>query len=178
VPIAEDDEGKAVIGSRILRDGLFAGIKDPGENGKRRSVFLSSKRSMQLNLLNTFDLPEMKPNCQQRTVSTVTPQALLLLNDSWVVEAAQRMSERLWSTTASPEERIHMAFNLAFCVDANPAELASCQAFVQKQAELFRNDPDEKWQQTVKEQTDAPERRGFASLCQMLMASNRFLYLE
>ncbi len=61
VPIAEDDEGKAVIGSRILRDGLFAGIKDPGDDGKRRSVFLSSKRSMQLNLLSTFDLPEMKP---------------------------------------------------------------------------------------------------------------------
>jgi hypothetical protein len=178
VPVAEDDEGKAVIGSRILRDGLFAGIKDPGDNGKRRSVFLSSQRSLQLNLLNTFDLPEMKPNCQQRSVSTVTPQALLLMNDAWVVEAAEKMSERLWSTAATSDERIQKAFNLAFCVDADPAELASCQTFIKQQADLFRNDPDEKWQQKIKEQPDAPERRSLASLCQMLMASNRFLYLE
>lgn len=178
VPVAEDDEGKAVIGSRILRDGLFAGIKDPGDSGKRRSVFLSSQRSLQLNLLNTFDLPEMKPNCQQRSVSTVTPQALLMMNDAWVVEAAEKMSERLWSTAASPEERIQNAFNLAFCVDADPAELASCQMFIKQQADLFRIDPDEKWQQRIKEQPDAPDRRGLASLCQMLIASNRFLYLE
>ena len=178
VPVAEDDEGKAVIGSRILRDGLFAGIKDPGDNGKRRSVFLSSQRSLQLNLLNTFDLPEMKPNCQQRSVSTVTPQALLLMNDAWVVEAAEKMSERLWSTAATSDERIQKAFNLAFCVDADPAELASCQTFIKQQADLFRNDPDEKWQQKIKEQPYAPERRSLASLCQMLMASNRFLYLE
>lgn len=178
VPIAEDDEGKAVIGTRILRDGLFAGIKDPGDNGKRRSVFLSSQRSLQLNLLNTFDLPEMKPNCQQRSVSTVAPQALLLMNDAWVVEAAEKMSERLWSTAATQDERIHKAFNLAFGVDADPAELASCLSFVKQQAGLFSADPDEKWQQKIKEQPDAPERRGLASLCQMLMASNRFLYLE
>lgn len=178
VPIAEDDEGKAVIGTRILRDGLFAGIKDPGEDGKRRSVFLSSQRSLQLNLLNTFDLPEMKPNCQQRSVSTVAPQALLLMNDSWVVEAAEKMSERLWSTAATPDERIHKAFTLAFGVEANPAEVASCLSFVKQQSELFRADPEEKWQQKIKEQPDAPERRGLASLCQMLMASNRFLYLE
>ncbi|MFN7877777.1 MAG: PSD1 and planctomycete cytochrome C domain-containing protein [Pirellula sp.] len=178
VPIAEDDEGKAVIGTRILRDGLFAGIKDPGEDGKRRSIFLSSQRSLQLNLLSTFDLPEMKPNCQQRSVSTVAPQALLLMNDSWVVEAAEKMSERLWSTAANPDERIHKAFTLAFGVEANPAEVASCLSFVKQQSELFRADPEEKWQQKIKEQPDAPERRGLASLCQMLMASNRFLYLE
>jgi hypothetical protein len=178
VPIAEDDEGKAVIGSRVLRDGLFAGIKDPGDNGKRRSVFLSSQRTLQLNLLNTFDLPEMKPNCQQRSVSTVAPQALLLMNDAWVVEAAEKMSERLWSSEPSSVERIQKAFQLAFCVDADPAELASCQTFIEKQAELFRSDPDEKWQQKIMEQPDAPQRRGLASLCQMLMASNRFLYLE
>ncbi len=120
----------------------------------------------------------MKPNCQQRSVSTVAPQALLLMNDAWVVEAAEKMSERLWSTAATPDERIHKAFILAFGVEANPAELVDCLSFVQQQSELFRSDPEKKWQQKIKEQPDAPERRGLASLCQMLMASNRFLYLE
>lgn len=178
IPVAEDDEGKAVIGSRILRDGLFAGIKDPGDAGKRRSIYLSYQRSLQLNLLQTFDLPEMKPNCQQRTVSTVTPQSLLLMNDAWVVEAAERMSERIWSSGGSSEQRAEQAFELAFSTKPKPAELEACVQFTQSQAELFRKDADEKWQKKIAEQPDAPDRRGLASLCQMLMASNRFLYLE
>lgn len=178
IPVAEDDEGKAVIGSRILRDGLFAGIKDPGDGGKRRSIYLSYQRSLQLNLLQTFDLPEMKPNCQQRTVSTVTPQALLLMNDAWVVEAAERMSERIWSSGGSIEQRAEQAFELAFSTKPKPSELDACVRFSQSQTELFRQDKDEKWQKKIAEQPDAPDRRGLASLCQMLMASNRFLYLD
>ncbi|AMV30985.1 Planctomycete cytochrome C [Pirellula sp. SH-Sr6A] len=178
IPVAEDDEGKAVIGSRILRDGLFAGIKDPGENGKRRSIYLSSQRSMQLSLLQTFDFPEMKPNCQQRTVSTVTPQALLLMNDAWVVQAAEQMSERIWSEGGAPEARAQTAFELALGVAPKPTELAGCLEFVLHQSDLFRKDTDEKWQKKIAEQPDAPDRRGLASLCQMLIASNRFLYLE
>jgi hypothetical protein len=178
IPVAEDDEGKAVIGSRILRDGLFAGIKDPGEGGKRRSIYLSFQRSLQLNLLQTFDLPEMKPNCQQRTVSTVTPQALLLMNDAWVVEAAERMSERIWSSGGSPEIRAEQAFELALSTRPRSSELVACVQFMQSQADLFRKDSDEKWQKKIAEQPDAPDRRGLASLCQILMASNRFLYLE
>ncbi|XZE44799.1 PSD1 and planctomycete cytochrome C domain-containing protein [Pirellulaceae bacterium SH467] len=177
-PVAEDDEGKAVIGSRILRDGLFAGIKDPGENGKRRSIYLSSQRSMQLSLLQTFDLPEMKPNCQQRTVSTVTPQALLLMNDAWVVQAAEQMSERIWSEGGSPETRAQAAFERALGVAPKPSELSGCLDFAMNQSELFRKDTDEKWQKKIAKQPDAPDRRGLASLCQMLIASNRFLYLE
>lgn len=178
VPVAEDDEGKAVIGTRLLQDGLFAGIKDAGDQARRRSLYLSTQRSLQLNLLQTFDLPEMKPNCQQRSLSTVTPQALLLMNDSWVVQAAQAMSERLWQASSEPEERLRLAYELAFASEINAEEIAACQTFITGQAELFRQDSDTAWQQQLQEQPEAAERRAWASLCQMLMASNRFLYLE
>ncbi len=100
------------------------------------------------------------------------------MNDSWVVDAAEKMSDRLWSTAPTEDERILKAFKLTFSVDPNLAELASCKSFLQQQTDFFRNDSEEKWQQKLKEQPDAPERRALASLCQMLMASNRFLYLE
>lgn len=178
VPVAEDDEGKAVIGTRLLQDGLFAGIKDAGEQSRRRSLYLSTQRALQLNLLHTFDLPEMKPNCHLRSLSTVTPQALLLMNDSWVVQAAQAMSDRLWSSSDQAEQRLRLAFELAFTSEVTPEEISACLDFVAGQAELFRQDPDATWQQQLQEQPEAAERRAWASLCQMLMASNRFLYLE
>lgn len=178
VPVAEDDEGKAVIGTRLLQDGLFAGIKDAGEQARRRSLYLSTQRALQLNLLHTFDLPEMKPNCHQRSLSTVTPQALLLMNDSWVVQAAQAMSDRLWLSSDQAEERLRLAFELAYTSEVTPEEISACLEFVAGQAELFRQDPEAKWQQQLQEQPEAAERRAWASLCQMLMASNRFLYLE
>jgi hypothetical protein len=120
----------------------------------------------------------MKPNCQQRSLSTVTPQALLLMNDAWVVQAAQAMSDRLWQAQDQAEDRVRLAFELAFSSEVTPEETHACLAFVAAQTELFRQDPDATWQQQLQEQPEAAERRAWASLCQMFMASNRFLYLE
>jgi hypothetical protein len=178
VPIAEDDEGKAVIGTRILQDGLFAGIKDAGAEAHRRSLYLSAQRSLQLNLLQTFDFPEMKPNCQVRGSSTVTPQALLLMNDAWVVQAADQMAERLRGKTTTVEEQVQMAFELTFTSLVTAEELAAVLNFLDRQTAVFLQDPDPTWQQQLSEQPEAAQHRALASFCQLLLASNRFLYLE
>ncbi|MBL8890145.1 MAG: PSD1 domain-containing protein [Planctomycetaceae bacterium] len=178
VPVAEDDEGKAVIGTRILRDGLFAGIQDVGPSAYRRSLYLGAQRSLQLNLLQTFDLPEMKPNCQTRASSTVAPQALLLMNDSWVVDAANQMAERIWGMAETMDAKIDLAFRSAYSCSASPEEIAACRQFIERQSEVFRQDQDAEWQKQLQEQADLDRRRALASLCQMLFASNRFLYLE
>ncbi|MDP1563156.1 MAG: PSD1 and planctomycete cytochrome C domain-containing protein [Pirellulaceae bacterium] len=178
VPLAEDDEGKAVIGTRILRDGLFAGIKDVGQSANRRSLYLGTQRALQLSMLQTFDLPEMKPNCQQRSSSTVAPQALLLMNDAWIVDATNHMTDRIWLQAETTEARIELAFRSAFACSATVDEIATCGQFLEQQAELFRQDQDVAWQKLLQEQPDRDRRRALASLCQMLLASNRFLYLE
>jgi mono/diheme cytochrome c family protein len=178
VPLAEDEEGKAVIGTRILRDGLFAGIKDVGDSAKRRSLYLGTQRALQLSMLQTFDLPEMKPNCQQRSSSTVAPQALLLMNDAWVVDAANQMAARIWEQAETTEAKIELAFRLAFASTATPEEVSVSKQFLEQQAEIFRLDPDADWQKQLQEQPDLDRRRALGSLCQMLLASNRFLYLE
>lgn len=179
VPIEEDGEGKTVIGSRLLRDGLFAGVQDVGEQARRRSLFLSAHRSLQLNMLQTFDLPAMNPNCHQRSSSTVAPQALLMMNDSWVLEAADRMAGRA-TGLAHTENRspIDLAYLLAFSQPPTPRQRELCQQFLRQQTDLFRNLPDPEWQKRLGEQPDAASHRALASLCHMLMASNQFIYLQ
>lgn len=178
VAISEDQEGKAVIGSRRLRDGLFAGIDGVGREAARRSLYLSAQRSLRLDLLQTFDLPEMVPNCQLRDASTVTPQALLLMNDGWVVNASEQMAGRLWSGADTAEDRVRLAFELAFARPPTAEELDDSLAFWERQADMFRQFSDPDWREKLREQPDAASLRGLASLCQMLIASNRFLYLE
>jgi hypothetical protein len=178
VPVSEDDEGKAVIGNRLLRDGLFAGINGAGSEAFRRSLYLSAHRSLRLNVLQTFDLPELSPNCQQRGSSTVTPQALLLMNDGWVVELAERISQRVWDEGGDAKGRVKLAFELTFGHEPTEKEITASQAFWDGQTELFRGDTEAAWQEKMKQDPEAATRRGLASLCQMLVASNRFLYLE
>ena len=178
VPVSEDDEGKAVIGNRLLRDGLFAGINGAGSEAFRRSLYLSAHRSLRLNVLQTFDLPELSPNCQQRGSSTVTPQALLLMNDGWVVELAERISQRVWDEGGDATGRMKLAFELTFGHEPTEKEITVSQAFWDGQTELFRGDTEAAWQEKMKQDPEAATRRGLASLCQMLVASNRFLYLE
>ena len=66
IPVTTNAEGKVVIGVTKIRDGLAAGVRGQNEAAYRRSAFIESNRSLPLNMLATFDLPEMKPNCDRR----------------------------------------------------------------------------------------------------------------
>ncbi len=177
-PVAEDAEGKAVIGNRLLRDGLFAGIEEVGGQANRRSIYISNHRSMPLNILQTFDLPEMKPNCQRRDASTVAPQALLFMNDPFIVASTEAMAEQLWGQSSSVTARIEAAFEACFAAPPTRQELADCEAFLEKQADVLRADATAAWQTKLKENPAAADMRALASLCQVFISSNRFLYIQ
>lgn len=181
VPVAEDAEGKAVIGTRQLRDGLFAGIEGAGSQALRRSVYISSLRSLPLNELQTFDLPAMTPNCQQRDSSTVAPQALWFMNDASLIAASRQMAASLWREPSS-EARVRTAFLRAYAAEPTEDELAECLAFLAEQAELFRAAPPKPDAPSPPMPAEAAsaepaELAALASLCQMILSSNRFLYI-
>ena len=47
--------------------------------------------------MDTFDYPEMGPNCVSRSVSVVSPQPLMLMNNARVRELATAFAERVLS---------------------------------------------------------------------------------
>ena len=176
VPVTEDAEGKAVIGRRQLRDGLFAGIEDVGGEAYRRSVFISSPRGLPLNVLQTFDLPAMTPNCQQRDSSTVTPQALWFMNDESLVTSSRQMADSIAAETDQLADQIRQLYLRAFAAEPTDEELDDCLSFINGQSEIFRaaTDPSSESGDTP---AVTPERQALASLCQMVLSSNRFLYI-
>ncbi len=178
VPVAEDGEGQATLGRRILNEGLYAGIEDIGSEKFRRSIYLQSKRGLPLSLLETFDMPAMNPNCDSRRCSTVAPQALLFLNEQSIIQFSEKTAERLWSESPEMDVRIGRLFMKLFSKRPSDAELVSCREYLQSQREVFAADQNPEWRKRMEAESHAPDLRALASLCQVLMASNRFLYVD
>ncbi len=176
LPVTEDREGKAVIGKQKFRDGLLAGVDSAAQQGSRRSVYVQVRRALPLNMLATFDQPAMLPNCSQRPVSTVATQALWFLNDTTSVESAEQMARRLVAEEREAVARIDRLFALLFSERPTAQERSSCEAFLRDQTTTLQAETDDEWQKVKAADPNAVEHRAWATLCQTLMASNRFLY--
>ena len=179
IPVTTDAEGKVVIGVTKIRDGLAAGVRGQNEAAFRRSAFIESNRSLPLNMLATFDLPEMKPNCDRRRSTTVATQSLWFLNDDQIIGLTGGLADRLFTNhPIKADQRLVALFRKLFATAPTDEEKRYLSSFLGRQEELFRANPNAEWQKKIKTQPDAPARRALAALAQVLMASNRFLYID
>jgi hypothetical protein len=88
----------------VGRDGLVS-VK-PIEGGRwRRSVYLQYRRTEIPSMMDTFDYPQMGPNCIARNVSNVSPQALMLLNNGHVRDLATAFAARVRAIVQGSEDR-------------------------------------------------------------------------
>jgi len=99
----------------VDRNGLVS--IDPTENGRwRRSVYLQYRRTEIPTMMDTFDYPEMGPNCLIRSVSTVSPQSLMLMNNDHIRELATEFAQRvdhLVAENSEPAARVDAVYHLA-----------------------------------------------------------------
>ncbi len=78
----------------VDRDGMVSVIA--GETGKlRRSIYLQYRRTEIPTMMDTFDYPEMGPNCLSRNISTVSPQSLMLMNNANIRNYAAAMAAKI-----------------------------------------------------------------------------------
>ena len=179
VPVTTDGEGKVVIGIQKIRDGLAAGVSEQKDAALRRSAFVEVNRSLPLNILATFDLPEMTPNCDNRRETTVATQSLWFLNDDQIVQLTNQLSERLFMKYPdNKNQRLNTLFSRLYSTGPRPTEKNLISDFLKRQEEYFKADQNADWQKIIKKHPEAPKKRALAALAQVLMASNRFLYID
>jgi hypothetical protein len=75
-------------------------------------------------------------------------------------------------------QRLNTLFRRLYSTSPRPAEQNLISDFLERQEELFKADQNADWQKKIKEHPKAPKKRALASLAQVLMASNRFLYID
>src|SRR5207249_1820845 len=107
----------------------------------RRSLYTFWKRTVPPPAMIAFDAPERNV-CAARRQSTSTPlQALALLNDTQIVEAARLLGERMLKEGgAALDDQIGWAFRLVTSRHPAPRELALLKQLFQEQRELFATD--------------------------------------
>ncbi len=80
----------------------------------RRSVYIYIKRTLMVPFLETFDYTNTAESLGTRPITTVAPQALLLLNSEFANEQAEALAERVRREAgAQPSKEINRLFRLA-----------------------------------------------------------------
>ncbi|MCH2376682.1 MAG: DUF1553 domain-containing protein, partial [Planctomycetes bacterium] len=174
----------------------------------RRSIYLQARRTQPVAMLKEFDAPVMQTNCDQRPSSTVASQALLLMNSDFILQRAVAFARRLRAetlstTTGNPEqlaEQAKRAWRLAYARSASADEERTAREFLatqlpllkerdaarrerEKEAAAKKSDDEKKNEDKKKDKKKGeepldPELQALTNLCQALLSSNEFLYVD
>jgi mono/diheme cytochrome c family protein len=176
VPVRENEVGQIVVGkgNKDVARGSVAEVPLPAGEVYRRSVYVEVRRSQPLGLLETFDAASTEPNCEARIASTVTPQALLMMNSDFMVAQSEAFAARLRNEAGEePKEQVMRAWRLLFAAEPSEKQVREALAFLTDQTALFRANPSK-----TDKSPPAPEVRALAVFCQALLSANRFLYVD
>jgi hypothetical protein len=99
-----------ILGS--MRNGRWDKQED-GPGVWRRSIYVYRKRGLPFPMFEAFDLPDQNSTCDRRNVSSVPTQALILMNDKFVLKQAALFAERIKDQETDPARQIDLAYEIA-----------------------------------------------------------------
>lgn len=144
------------------------GVSGPQDGAGRRSIYQEVRRNFLPPMMLAFDAPIPFNTVGQRNTSNVPAQALILLNDPFVHEQAERWANRLLTEEPDANARIRRAFLEAFTREPTAADQARARAFLAAQtvalggSEEMANDHAGAWR----------------DLCHALWNVKNFVYLD
>jgi mono/diheme cytochrome c family protein len=143
--------------------------------GWRRMIYVQQARKRIPTHLETFDYPQMNPNCLERRDSTVAPQALYLMNNGMVQQLAEAFAQRV-SREAGDDaaKRVEWVYWVALSRrPSNEERQMGLDALVRLA---------EQWTNTLAEagKTDRQVARlkALTTYCHAIMNSASFLYVD
>jgi hypothetical protein len=178
VSVMADLVGRIVVGQQNYQGETPGALIDMKGEQFRRSIYIQARRSRPLSVLKTFDRPDMAPNCDMRRSSTASPQSLLMMNSDLVLQYSRGLAVRLEQEAgAGLDQQIEMLWELAYSREVEESERTIASQLVEQQTAEFAKLP-----QYQPQNNKPPERtatqEALALLCQMLLSSNEFLYVD
>jgi mono/diheme cytochrome c family protein len=134
----------------------------------RRSVYIFVKRSVILPMIEVFDCATTTVPSPVRAVSTVSPQALALLNNEFVLEQSGYFAERIRREAgADLRAQIARAFRIALGRSPSEKETAWAVDFIKAQTSGY-----------AQRQHAPPEASALRDFCHALINLNEYLYVD
>ncbi len=172
VPVKEDSVGQIVVGKEML-DGERkpTGADNTSKSAFRRSLYIQVRRSRPLAVLESFDLPIVSPNCELRVTSNVATQSLMMMNSQFAIDRSSQLSERLLKQTDDLTQQLEAAWWRCFNRPISSDEQSMIRDFVLEQTKAFAAMNPERAE-------NENQKLALASVCQAMMSSNAFLYVD
>jgi len=130
------------------QDGRGKPVSGPLDGKNRRSIYIQVRRNFLSPIFLTFDYPLPISTLGARGSSTVPAQALLMMNNEFVLLQAQRWAE----ASASQSDRLGWLYETAFAREALPQERALAEDYL--------------------------KTHDWTSLCHVLLNTAEFLYVQ
>jgi hypothetical protein len=157
--------GGPYVPSKRTAEGVVE-VAEGAPGAHRRSVYLQQRRTQVVTFLQLFDAPSIVSTCGKRTPSTVPLQSLAMLNSEFARARAKALAARLAREAGDDSHKqLALAYRLACGRAPLKDEAAACEKFLAKQREAHAKEKD-------------ADARAWADLCQAILASNAFLYVE
>ena len=138
----------------------------PGE--WRRSVYIFVKRSVLVPLIEVFDCPVTTVSAPSRPVSTVSPQALALMNNEFVLEQSRYFAERIKREAGvDTSAQIARGFQVALNRSPKAKETSWALDFLKSQSRGYSE-----------RKNDDPAGSALRDFCHALINLNEFLYVD
>jgi len=138
----------------------------PADAQRRRSLYIFTQRSLLPPLMTTFDFSDTTLPCGQRNVTTVAPQALAMMNNSFVHAQSRRLAQRVAAAGGdTAAEQARMAWRITLGRDPVAAELQLAVGHLERQRLRF--------QQSSGRGADAAAGRGLRDLMQQAVLALR-----
>ena len=168
----DETRGGPADAVQVRKDGLVT----PGGNAKgwRRLVYVQQTRKQPATHAETFDFPQMNPNCIERRDSTVAPQALHLMNNGMVEQLATEFARRVRRIAGDDRGKQVEAVYL----------IALSRLPTDEEKQLGReaiSDLVSTWDKQLaasKPTSDALELKALATYCHAILNSAAFLFVD
>lgn len=178
VPVMADRVGRFVIGKENLNAGRPGPIIDLKGEEFRRSVYIQIRRSRPLSLMEAFDQPAMTPNCDRRRPSTNATQSLMMLNSDALLDHGRNFASSIEQFAPNqPEQQVRLAWQQAYSRRIIPSEEVAALQLVEELKDTFAKSSNYQTSDGKPPKRSA-QQEALSVMCQMLLASNEFLYLD
>ena len=130
----------------------------------KRTVYAKVSRHELDSLLRLFDFPDPNITSEKRVETTIPQQQLFMINSPFVIGQAENLAKRVKAAAKDDNERVKLAHRFALSRNPAPEESELLSRF------LAQQDPEE-------EKKTAKQER-IERLCQALLISNEFLFID
>ncbi|MBM3803257.1 MAG: DUF1553 domain-containing protein [Acidimicrobiia bacterium] len=128
-----------------------------GGDGRKRSVYVFQRRSLNLPLLETFDASVFNASCDRRRTSITALQPLSMYNGEFANLEARHFAEVLQKVGSNLDAQIQQGFWLALARSPTAAELKRLSAFLD---------------------SVGSKEEALIGLCRILLNTNEFVYVD